>query len=64
MVTIANAGIVKNGRQLLDLNGLSTDNKPTGEVLNGSSFFEMDTQDAYFFDQENETWIKAGGSND
>ena len=64
MVTITSAGIVKEGRQLLELTGLSTDGKPTESVLNGSTFFEMDTQDVYFFDQENNTWRKAGESND
>ena len=28
------------------------------DVLNGSSFFEMDTFDVYFFDEENSVWRK------
>ncbi len=42
--------------------GLSTDSKPTGEwkgsvIKNGSSFFEMDTQDVKFYDESTESWI-------
>lgn len=43
------------------LYGLSTDTKPTREynnssIVNGSVFIEMDTGDAYFYDEENELW--------
>ena len=61
MVTIMNAGIVKEGRQLLDLAGLSTDDKTKDGVLNGSSFLELDTQQVSFYDQENDAWIPVGG---
>ena len=38
--------------------GLSTDEKPTGaQVTNGACFYEMDTQTAYMYDAENQTWI-------
>lgn len=39
--------------------GLSTDTKPTpetDEVLNGSEFFEMDTEDKYWYDQDGSQW--------
>lgn len=41
--------------------GLSTDTKPTDEedgvkIKNGSSFFELDTQDVKFYDEENGEW--------
>ena len=46
----------------LDLNGLSTDTKPTVsfeglKLTNGSTFFEMDTQNVYFYDEESEDWL-------
>ena len=46
----------------LDLNGLSTDTKPTVsfeglKLTNGSTFFEMDTQNVYFYDQDVEDWL-------
>lgn len=45
-----------------ELNGLSTDTKPTGTfagkpIANGSTFFEMDTQNVKFYDAENNTWV-------
>lgn len=47
----------------LELTGMSADQKPTKEfegypIINGSSFFEMDSGDVYWFDGEKRTWIK------
>lgn len=40
-----------------DLRGLSNDSKPThDQVPNGSSAFEMDTGDVFFWDKENKQW--------
>lgn len=45
---------------LLELRGLSTDEKPTsienGTIENGSTFIEIDTGDVYIFDAENKEW--------
>ena len=46
----------------VELSGLSTDTKPTGTfagkaIANGSSFFEMDTQNVKFYDAENDAWV-------
>lgn len=43
--------------------GLSSDTKPTGSVdgeviLNGSTFYEMDTKKVSMFDQENQIWYQ------
>ena len=38
--------------------GLSTDEKPTVHVPNGSTFYEFDTVEVYVFDKDNERWIK------
>ena len=43
--------------------GLSTDTKKTENIANGSIFIEMDTNDAYWFDEEHSRWLKVGGSN-
>lgn len=44
----------------IELRGLSTDTKPTTwngrPIGNGSVFFEIDTQTAYFFDADSNTW--------
>ena len=46
----------------LSFKGLSTDTKPTLKynglaIVNGSTFFEMDTQDCYFYDGGTNTWL-------
>lgn len=46
----------------LAFKGLSTDTKPTVSfegmpIKNGSSFFEMDTQEVYFYDGGNDAWL-------
>lgn len=40
--------------------GLSTDEKPTEYVANGSVFIEMDTSKIYFYDLTNNLWIEWG----
>lgn len=46
---------------LLELRGLSTDEKPTaienGTIENGSVFIEIDTQNVFIYDGENEVWL-------
>jgi hypothetical protein len=42
--------------------GLSTDDKPTGTFINriignGSTFFEMDSQEVYFYDGGTNSWL-------
>lgn len=46
----------------LSFKGLSTDTKPINtygslEIKNGSSFFEMDTQECYFYDGATNSWL-------
>lgn len=60
MVTLTQYGntISKN---VLAIDGLSTDVKPTDSVENapignGSTFYEMDTKKCYKFDAENKVW--------
>lgn len=48
--------------QTLPFKGLSTDTKPTItfdslKITNGSTFFEMDTQDVYFYDESTGSWL-------
>ena len=54
MVSIANDGRFYIGK--------STDKKPVSDkkylVMNGSAFYEIDTQDLYMFDADTNTWIK------
>lgn len=56
--------ILLNDQGVYDIRGLSTDTKPTQNIANGSTFFEMDTKDMYMLKVEvsgetvTATWIK------
>lgn len=54
--------IGNNNATKFALTGLSTDTKPTvtfdgKKIANGSSFFEMDTQEVMFYDADSDAWI-------
>lgn len=40
--------------------GTSEDSKPTTNVATNTLFWELDTNDTYYFDGE--TWVKVGSS--
>lgn len=47
----------------LSFKGLSTDTKPTVKygdlkIINGSTFFEMDTQQVFFYDGDTNDWLE------
>ena len=44
----------------VELEGLSTDSKPTEGIAVNSKFYELDTNDVYYF--TGEAWSKVGGS--
>ncbi len=44
------------GEKTYEFRGLSTDDKPTKGVGNGSIFFEMDTGKVYMYDEQNKEW--------
>ena len=48
----------QTGYGTASLSGLSTDEKPNGKE-NGEEFYEIDTGDYYYWDAENETWVKS-----
>lgn len=75
MITIAkneNTKIVGDNRYILvELRGLSTDEKPImydeeidSYIDNGSIFIEMDTGKIYFYDLDNEEWLEFGGETE
>ena len=46
----------------LSFKGLSTDTKPTVKygdlaIINGTTFFEMDTQQVFFYDGDTDDWL-------
>ena len=57
MITIyRESGLIDGQKVELEYRGLSTDNKPTENVANGSMFIEINTGKIYLFDEENEQW--------
>ena len=52
----------KKGEAEFAFKGLSTDTKPTSEyegyaIANGSSYFNIDTQELNFYDKDAEDWV-------
>lgn len=43
-----------------DVRCLSTDDKPTDDIVNGSTLIEIDTGDKYLFDADANEWNPAG----
>lgn len=58
MIRVTYAGLMTDGKQYLEFSGLSTDEKPTHDVLNGSLFHEVDTATIYAYDEATQTWYK------
>lgn len=50
---------LSHGTDYVELEGLSTDEKPTEGIGVNSKFHELDTGDTYYF--TGETWAKVGG---
>lgn len=65
MITAENGFVPIGGsidEEVFSFKGLSLDSKPTGEymgktIANGSSFFELDTQDIKFYDADSQSWV-------
>ena len=50
---------LSHGTDYVELEGLSTDDKPTEGIGVNSKFYELDTNSVYYF--TGETWAKVGG---
>ena len=48
-----------DGLNYVELAGLSTDDKPTGGMVTGSKFTEVDTGDVYLYDEVSGDWAKV-----
>lgn len=51
-----------NFKQVYHYACLSTDNKPTTGISNGSTCFVMNSGKTYIFDEENGEWVEVEGS--
>ena len=47
-------------KKYYELAGLSTDSKPTSDIVTGSRFFEVDTGLEYAFDETGAQWAVVG----
>ena len=45
-------------KEIIEYVGLSTDEKPTGLIVTGSTFLEIDTGDVYIFNEEAPEWVQ------
>lgn len=53
-----------SGKKLVDYNGLSTHEKPINDIFAfGSTFFEVDTQTLYFYNEETQSWTTKNGGD-
>lgn len=50
---------LSHGTDYVELEGLSTDDKPTEGIGVNSKFYELDTNSVYYY--TGETWAKVGG---
>lgn len=61
MIRVLEQQAVTSDKAYVEYAGLSTDSKPTTGIVTGSVFLEVNTGDAYLFDEVGATWTKAGG---
>ena len=52
---------LSHGTNYVELEGLSTDDKPTENVGINSKFYELDTNSVYYF--TGDAWAKVGGES-
>ena len=64
MVRILDRRVLDDGAFYIDGACKSTDTKPTRNIATGSCMIEVDTGDAYLYDEDSTTWIKVGGGNE
>ena len=66
MITVLSSIRQTDGSALQELIGLSTDTKPTENMCNGSSFYEMDTGFTSYYDATPSTggWTEAPAGGD
>lgn len=49
------------GKHYIEAAGLSTDTKPSEDLVTGSLFLEVDTGTVYAYDEVSGTWNQIGG---
>ena len=66
MIRILFQSVIQKGKVYIEGFCTSLDDKPLtvgeNDVVTGSSMYEVDTSDAYLFEEEGKTWIKQGNT--
>ena len=52
--------IIESNMRYIEAAGLSTETKPTANIITGSLYMESDTGDVYIFSETDVTWTKIG----
>ena len=58
MIRILTERIIEGNKKYIEAAGLSTDSKPTADLVTGSVFVEVNTGDGYLFNETAGTWVK------
>ena len=58
MVRVLTERIIEGNKKYIEAAGLSTDSKPTANLVTGSVFVEVNTGDGYLFNEAAGTWVK------
>lgn len=58
MVRILTERIIEENKRYIEAAGLSTDSKPTADIVTGSVFVEVNTGDGYLFNEAAAAWVK------
>ena len=58
MIRITKEIAFSEDKKLIEAFGLSTDTKPTSNLVTGSVFVEVDTSKAFLFNEANSTWVE------
>ena len=62
MIRITYERIIEGNKKYIEAAGLSTDSKPTVDIVTGSLFLEVNTGDIYAFEEgDSPAWNKIGG---
>ena len=56
MIRITSERIIEGNKKYIEASGLSTDTKPTADIVTGSLFLEVDTGNVYAFDETGTEW--------
>lgn len=55
---LASPDMSKVNKEIIEYCGLSTDEKPNGLIVTGSTFLEIDTGDLYIYNEETAEWVQ------